>query len=245
MSGLDRYLRLLRFFSEQKSTWTVQELSDAMMVPPSSVYRAVHDLIAAGLLEPSREANYRLGPAFLEFDRLIRHTDPLVRHGSAFLPDIAGQSHVPCVVVLARLYGDQVMCVADALSAGTQFRTSYERGRPMPLTLGATSKTILSQLPTRRLKKLLAGASSVATSPDFRDELLAARRHGYCITRGEVDPGLVGLAVPISFPELSITASLSLIIEAGKHDEAVERRLMMLLVSSAGLLQAVLAKDLG
>jgi len=71
------------------------------------------------------------------------------------LQDMARQAGVPCVGVLARLFGDTVMCVADTLPSDNGIRTSYERGRPRPLTRGATSKVILAQLPARRLNRLL------------------------------------------------------------------------------------------
>ena len=47
------------------------------------------------------------------------------------------------------------MCVADTVPTDARVKTSYERGRPRPLTRGATSKVILAQLPTRRLTSLL------------------------------------------------------------------------------------------
>jgi DNA-binding IclR family transcriptional regulator len=60
--------------------------------------------------------------------------------------------------VLARLYGDRVICAVNERHESADLVTSYERGRPMPLTRGATSKTILAQLDGRRLKKLLENA---------------------------------------------------------------------------------------
>jgi DNA-binding IclR family transcriptional regulator len=149
---------------------------------------------------------------------------------------------VSCVAVLARLYGDTVMCVADTRSPGSAVQTSYERGRPRPLTRGATSKVILSQLTTRRLNKLLADADASdrpvsSSDADLRNDLALIRKNGYCIARGEVDEGRVGLAVPISIPEQALIASLSLVIDATSSSEAIERRLILLLVSSAALIQ--------
>lgn len=38
----------------------------------------------------------------------------------------------------------------------------------------------------------------------FRDELLAIRRRGYSITRGEVDKQVVGIAAPVTPPERTL-----------------------------------------
>src|SRR6188472_2388172 len=113
MSGLARFLVVLRLFNEEKNNWTVPEIADVTGIPSSTVYRTARELLAANFLEPAQEGHYRLGSAFIEFDRLIRMTDPLVHLGTPLLGDVAAQARIPCVAVLSRLYGDTVMCVAD------------------------------------------------------------------------------------------------------------------------------------
>jgi DNA-binding IclR family transcriptional regulator len=250
MSGLNRFVGLLRLFSETKSDWTVPEMSDALGIPASTVYRTVRELLAANFLEPATEGHYRLGSAFIEFDRLIRITDPLVDAGGALLREVAAQARIPCVAVLCRLYGETVMCIADETSREAPIRTSYERGRPRPLTHGATSKVILAQLPTRRLNKLLvqqppekAAHPFAMSASELRDELGTIRKRGYCVTRGEVDKGLAGLAVPVAIPEQALVASLSLVVNGTDLDDASERRLVLLLVSSASLLTEALRRS--
>lgn len=247
MAGLARFVDVLRLFGEDRSDWTVPEIAETLGVPASTVYRTVRELLGAGFLEPAREGHYRLGAFFVEYDRLIRKTDPLVRHGQALLRDVALQARVPCAAVLCRLYGDTVMCVAEE-TAQAPFWTSYERGLPRPLTRGATSKVILAQLPTRRLTKLLAQEEGPfprnpanKNAAELREELAAIRKRGYCVARGEVDKGLMGLAVPVAIPELALNASLSLIVKADL-DQPTERRLVLLLVSSASLLTEALTQ---
>ncbi len=240
MAGLDRYLDIVNLFDETKSDWTIPEIAFSLDVPTSTVYRTVRELVAAEMLEQSMEAHYRLGAAFIEFDRRVRRTDSLIRLSNGILQDVAGEVRIPCAVVLARLYGDKVMCVADTRSKGHDIPTSYERGRPQPLTRGATSKMILAQLPSRRLNRLLAPSESAgsagSTILDLRKELAMARRCGYVITRGEVDPGLAGIAAPVSNPEQAIIASLSLIVPASGLADMVEHRLVLLATMAANLL---------
>jgi DNA-binding IclR family transcriptional regulator len=250
MPGLKRFSAVLRLFSEEKSAWTVPAISEALTIPVSTAYRTVKDLLAAGFLETSTGAEYRLGPAFLEFDRLTRLTDPAVQAGRPVLHDVVMQARIPCVGLLSRLYNDTVMCIADEAAGRVEFRTSYERGRPMPLTHGATSRVILAQLPPRRLGKLLArgmpgerGAADV--TGNSRDALLDVRRRGYCVSRGEIDQGLVGIAAPLMLPETGLLGSLSLVAEAKSLDDALERRLVLLVVSAASLLTEELRASMG
>ncbi|WP_108663147.1 IclR family transcriptional regulator [Acuticoccus kandeliae] len=251
MSGLRRFVDILKLFGIEQSDWTVQQISERLGVPASTVYRSVRELAATGFIEPSIEGHYRLGASFIEFDRLVRLTDPLVRKGTPLLADIVDQAQIPCVAVVARLYDSRVMCVADRASKGSTIHTSYERGLPRPLTLGATSKAILAQLQPRKLAKLIehedwsSRPGTAATSAEeFRKELAAIRKRGYCIGRGEVDEGLVGIAAPLSVAERAITGSLSLVVRASDVDASIERRLILLVVSSAGLLSDELRSDL-
>ena len=92
MSSLNRYIAVLRLFGEMKDDWTVPEMADALTIPASTVYRTVRELLSASFLEPAQEGHYRLGSAFIEFDRLIRVTDPLVRKGTALLDEVAAQA---------------------------------------------------------------------------------------------------------------------------------------------------------
>ena len=243
MGGLKRYLSVLRLFEEGWNEWTVPEIALALKEPGSTIYRTVREMVAQDFLEAAADYHYRLGAFFIEFDRRLRVTDPLYALGTTMLHDVAAQARLPCVAVLARLYGDTVMCIADFEVAAVGLHTSYERGRPRPLTYGATSKAILAQLPSRRLTKLLAQDQSLLSKEAFpqnetrfREELNAIRKRGYSVTRGEVDKGLVGIAAPVSVPERALLASLSLVVSASALDASIERRLLLLVVSSASLL---------
>jgi DNA-binding IclR family transcriptional regulator len=238
MAGFSRFLAVLRLFGEQASAWSAPEISAALGVPTSTIYRTLRDLVAAGFLEAAQDGAYRLGPAFIEYDRLLRITDPLVAAGSGALRDVVRQTGTPCVALLSRLYNGQVMCVADEAARDTPFRPSYERGRPMPLTQGATSKIVLAHLPARQLSKLIGPPRKEAASgaDALRRELADIRRRGYCATASEIDPGLAGIAAPVIVREAGVTASLSLVADDSRLDDAQRRRLILLVVSAASLL---------
>ena len=245
MGGLSRYVSVLRLFSEDRDDWSVAEIAAALKLPASTVYRTVREMVATDFLESATAARYRLGACFIEFDRLVRITDPLYRIGASLLRDVVTQARVPCVALLSRLYDDRVMCIADYASAEDGVHTSYERGRPRPLTRGATAKVILAQLPPRRLSKLLENAPADATPvpksvKKFRDELAAIRKTGYSITRGEVDKKVVGIAAPVVVMDRALIGSLSLVVPAARLDDALERRLVLLVVASAKLLTSEL-----
>lgn len=236
MAGFARFEAVLRLFDEKASAWTVPAMSDALGVPASTVYRTVRDLVAGGFLEAAHESVYRLGSAFIEYDRLLRLTDPLVAAGRGALHDVVLQAHTPCVALLSRLYNDQVMCVVEEAAPDVPFRPSYERGRPMPLTQGATSKVILAHLTARQLNRLIgAPKDGGARYVSLRRELADIRKRGFCATASEIDAGLAGIAAPVIVREAGIIASLSLVADDSRLDESQRRRLVLLVVSAASL----------
>lgn len=244
MAGLDRYIAVLRLFSQGRSEWTVVDMAERLGVPQSTVYRTVHDLLAENFLEMASEARYRLGSVFIEFDRLLRLTDPLLTAGSQVLEDVVAGAGVPCVGLLCRLYNDTVMCIADDATPGAPFSSSYERGRPMSLTMGATSKAILAHLPPRRFSRLVAHWPE-ARSHAFRAELTVVRRTGVSISYGEIDAEVVGVAAPILSKAPGLLASLSLVLPRDVADKAMVARVSAATMAGARLIEERLAASGG
>lgn len=248
MPGLERFIMVLRLFDEQATAWTVPAMAEALAIPQSTIYRTVRGLLVAGMLEAATEGRYRLGPAFIAFDRLIRLTDPLIEAGRDVLHTIAADAGVPCVALLSRLYNDTVMCIAEQSAGTVALRSSYERGKPMPLVQGATSKVILAHLPRRRLLRLLAGMEDAPCKPrqigaePFRSELADIRKRGYCVTHGEIDSGLTGVAAPILCGQSAIVASLSLALPSLRVTDKLLSRLIASTVAGAGEIERALAE---
>lgn len=224
MAALERFTAILSLFrQEQTGAWTVPDMAAALNAPASTVYRHVRELTLAGFLEQGGEAHYRLGPAFIEYERLLRLSDPLSQNAPAALQALIEQAGVPALAILARLYNGEVMCIASAGASAAAFTSSYERGRPMPLTRGATSKVILAQLPSRNLKTLIGPREA---NTILRSELSQIRRDGFFVTSSEIDTGLAGIAVPVATGEARITASLTLVVRESILNPQTNTRLI-------------------
>ena len=231
MAALERYTAILGLFRHDGSgAWTVPDMAAALDAPVSTIYRHVRELTQAGLLEQSGEALYRLGPAFIEFERLLRLNDPLSQRAPAVLQALLNSVEIPALAILARLYNGEVMCIASLSAPNAAFTSSYERGRPMPLTRGATSKVILAQLPSRDLKNMI-GPREENTA--LRNELSQIRRDGFFVTASEIDEGLAGIAVPAATGEVRIAASLTLVVQEKTLAPSTSARLIALALHAA------------
>ena len=249
MKRADRLHHILGLFTVERPVWTIEEAASVLGVSISTVYRQFGALVRSGLLDAVEESRvYVLGPAIIEMDRNIRFSDPLITVAKPAMRWLAEQSPVPCAVLLCRLYRDRVMCIHQEKKGESADQVSYERGRPMPLSMGAPSKTILSQLSSRRLSALALrfeddkSEQDKLGSAEFRKELIKIRKLGYAVTRGEVDKGVIGVAVPLSTPLRGIVASLGVAC-FGNPDDIVVARVRALLVATAETISTSIQVD--
>jgi DNA-binding IclR family transcriptional regulator len=227
MSSLERMLGVLDLFSLDRPVWTADALAAALGYTRSTAYRYVKELVDAGLLARAGGGSYMLGPRIIELDRQIRLCDPLL---AAAAPVMRGMlaNHGAEVILLCSLYRDKVLCVHQERRDFPR-DISYSRGRPMPLFRGATSRVMLAYLPDRQLARLfdrnrdeIAAAGLGASWEEFTAGLRALRRAGYCVSRGEVNEGVVGVAAPIFDGERRMIGSLSRVLTQDDFDMAGE-----------------------
>ncbi len=233
MSSLERLLSILDLYSEAEPIWTLEEITRETGYARSTAYRYVKELCDSGLLISIGKGAHVLGPRFIEFDRLIRNTDPLLMAAQNIMPGLH-QEFGECVLLLSSLYGEKVLCIHQEPLI-SDFIISYTRGRPMPLFYGATAKIILANLPERRLVKLflnhrieIAKAGLGEEWEDFKEHLAEMRRLGYCISKSEVDLGVVGVGTAIFADNKTVIGSLTHVVqgEGGDFDEMISDRLI-------------------
>jgi DNA-binding IclR family transcriptional regulator len=194
-------LSILGLFSERSPSWTPEAIAERLGCSLPTSYRYLRALSDAGLLRRADPGSYALGPRIVELDYLIRRTDPPLREGGEVLRALAQDTG--CDVVLAEMHGDRVITTHQI--HGTEgVSASFGRGRRMPLYRGMLSKTLLAWLPRARLRRLHAAHPQEAAGEAFAGDfdtlvanLKAIREAGHCVSRGELDPELVGIAVPL------------------------------------------------
>jgi len=224
MSSLEHLLSILDLYSEAEPIWTLEEITREIGYARSTAYRYVKVLCDSGLLISIGKGAHVLGPRFIEFDRLIRNTDPLLIAAQKVMPQL--HQEFGGGLLRSSLYGDKVLCTHQEPLI-VDFKVSYTRGRPIPLFYRATEKIILANLPERRLVKLfsnhrleIAKAGLGDEWNQFKSHLETMRRQGYCILRGEVDPGVTGIGAAIFADAKTVIASLTYVMVDAKTDIA-------------------------
>ncbi|SMX23945.1 IclR family transcriptional regulator [Boseongicola aestuarii] len=210
----ERILAILDLFSENQTQWTPEEMMAYLGYSRPTLYRYLKTLKDAGFLISHPQAGYMLGPRVTELDFLMTRADPMIEQAKPELEYIAAQ--FPGTAFLVRWYGSKLLCVDSVVSVDTP-KSSYPRGRPMPIGRGAISRAIAAHLPARDRRKLVEDyldEFAVAGVGTTVEEVLAAlrsvRTDGSSTAWGEVTPDVVAVAAPIFGVEKSPQGAICL-----------------------------------
>lgn len=247
-SSGDRLLAALQLFTPDEPEWTVEDAAERLGISNPTAYRYFHKLGRTGLICAASRASYVLGPTIIELDRQIQLCDPLLKASRLVMDRLIQHDEFGSTILLCRLFRDRVICIGQAVGSGPQGPISYERGRPMPLFRGATSKIVLAHLPLRVRKALYEQNRQQAKSwglgdtwEQFGASLAALRRAGACITAGEIDKGRTGLAVPIFGSDRAVIGSLTFVLPRVRATESVLDRLVPLTMAAAREIERAMA----
>ena len=195
----ERILAILDLFSEARPEWSPDEMMRDLGYSRPTLYRYLKTLKDAGYLVSLPGQGFTLGPRVTELDFLMQRSDPLIGLSGPLLKMLAGR--YPSSVFVTRWYERKILCIASEVSNPSP-KSSYPRGRPMPLAKGAISRAIVAFLPRREQEEIVArhledlGGAGASAEVVFA-QLRAARREGVCVAWGEVTPGVVGVAAPL------------------------------------------------
>ncbi|MEZ5752606.1 MAG: IclR family transcriptional regulator [Paracoccaceae bacterium] len=224
VGSTEKVLRVLELFTEERPEWTPDEMISTLGYSRPTLYRYVKALKNMGFLAANGPHGLTLGPRVVEMDFLMRKSDRLLAAGGPVIRQLAAVH--PCTALLVRWYDNKLLCVAAEVSASNP-RSSYPRGRPMPLARGAISRAILAHLPRKQmLEKIVENfddlrAVGLGDSVDAIAECLRQQRKGGAlIAHGEVTPGVIGVAAPVFDDSRAPVAVLCMTIERETLDEA-------------------------
>lgn len=233
--------------------WSVEEAAAELGMTLSTAYRYFKSLGEAGLIALHAPSRYTLGPAIIRYDRQMRLLDPLIVSATPYMRQLARELGQNVWVLLCRLYRTEVMCVhqetlepPDLARDFERQPVSYGRGQPMPLHRGAPSKAILANMNFRLVRPIYyenpAAMAAVGLGENWAEvkrSLRALRNGGAIVTKGDLEGGMQGIALPI-FDHQSVIGSLSIVME-GSRQLPPRETLIPLLAKATGRIQDRLA----
>ena len=221
MSTANNTVAALALFTFERPEWTVEAAAKEMQLGLSTTYRYFRTLADAGLIISSSAGRYVLGPAIMQLDRQTRLLDPLISAAKPVMGALLRRLDGRGILLLCRLYRNQVMCVHQEAAEPHEMAVSYERGKLMPLHRGAASKIVLAQLPARFVRvfheRHAADMAAVSLGEDWdgvKRSMRRLRAAGVAVTHAELDPGATGIAVPLFEPGGAVIGSLGAVLSA-------------------------------
>ncbi len=242
-----KVLEILQLFTVDTPRWRVERIAGQMGVSTSTAYRCVGELVRMGFLQPVSGGAYVLGPAFSEFDRRMRLSDPLLRSAREHMRQLYRALGPATTTVLARYYRDCVMFAH--IQRARDLPNSPGRGQQISLfSPAATARAVLFALPDRVLRALYQShAAEIAEQGlghdvrEFRASIRALRQRGWAVARSVMVVGNVGIAAPVVC-DGTVRGALAVSLPEPLSDKDVERA-GALVLKHATLVGAELDKD--
>jgi DNA-binding IclR family transcriptional regulator len=235
-SSSARVLQVLDLFTVERPHWTAEEAMQALGLSRPTAFRYLRELVNAGLLMRYGSGLYMLGPRCIQFDYRIRVGDTLLAAAVPQMRELCERTG--CGVTLAGLHGGRIIGLhLEEGPAREGFR--YGRGKPMPLFRGSPSKMLVACLPAARQRALYSEHADEAAAgglggswPEVKRNLNALRRQGWCSTRGELQPDLMGIAAPIRSADGDALAVMTLVLNLKRADALDHRQLRNMLFAA-------------
>lgn len=223
LQTLDRGLRALDFVAHSSAGVTVSAIAEHLEVHRAVAYRIVATLESHRLVTRGADSRVRLGAGVTELSR--RFAPQLLDEARPILHELAGSTGATAFLSVAEGSECVVVAVEHQRRERYGLQVSYREGTRHPLDRGAPGIAILA-----------VRDPETADSPDVQE----ARRRGYSVTRGQLQPGAVGVSTgfrcPPSLSAVTAEASVGVVAlgdldveSAGREAAAAAARLVAVL----------------
>lgn len=199
--GTDRLLDVLDLVAGQEQPVTRNAIAAALGAPRSTVYSIVETLLARGYVDQIEPEGLIVpGRVCGLLGQVYERSSPLARQARDVVTELAGITGEVCELDV--LHEWKQLILISRSGRGHGYRTAVEGSRfPLPLT--AAARFLLDGFSRVELERSIPAAdytasTGVVTSPaKLYEEVQQARRQGYWITRGLVDPYVACVTAPV------------------------------------------------
>jgi DNA-binding IclR family transcriptional regulator len=247
MSSLKKMIAVLELVTDEKMSWTPEEIAKKLKMSMPTAYRYVRELYGAGLFARLPSGGYTLGPRIITLDYQMRRTDPLERVGRDLLHGLAQETGL--TVLVSYWLNDQVLNAYEQSPSGVG-DVPYGRGQITSLFRSSTARIILAfQKPARQKRIFDRHAGDPDRDllgrdwPSFRKALNEIRREGTSRTESLLVPDQIGLAAPLLNGDGTAHGSLTIAGPARRFALFDERVLRQRLLDTTAELTRRLAHE--
>ncbi|NKJ51218.1 IclR family transcriptional regulator [Burkholderia sp. SG-MS1] len=203
IGSTEKTFRVLHAFDGASRHMTLADIAKASALDRSATQRIVYTLEALGYLSRVPETrNYRLTTKVLQFSYNYIRANELVDKASPYLLDIS--RHLGETTNLQEIDGKEIVFVAR-FPGRHLFNVDIALGARLPALFTASGTAILSRLPEKQLKAIIAQTRLERMTPyteidpkKLLERIRQASRRGYAIVENETVLGDISVAAPIT-----------------------------------------------
>lgn len=224
---LDKALRVLEAFGEQSPEWSEAALQYQLDIPSTTLNRIVRGLERAGYLLRGADGRYRLGLAAVRLGTRAAASLDLPAVLEPHLRELSRRTGELVILAVPDLATGHAVYAAIADSP-KRLRVTAELGTRVPLTAGATARTILAfqsrtridAVLTRPLERLAAGTLTDVRT--IRRGLTTIRQRGWGLSWQETYDGAWAVAAPVLDGAGCALGAFGVATPISRHSRAVQ-----------------------
>lgn len=221
-------MAVLAAFDGSHETLSLADLARATGQDRATARRGVLTLVQLGYLHQNNR-RFRLTPkvlslagGFLQANAFGRQVQPVLNYHAAMLG---------ADITLALRDGENVLLLAQSTVRDGPVSYGFTLGSRLPLLHTSLGRMLLACEPESLMQELVTRAPlprhterALENRADIAQAIGTARISGSCVTDGEFETGIAGLAVPVSRPgERAAVVGASFPSGSGPHDARLQR----------------------
>jgi DNA-binding IclR family transcriptional regulator len=214
LKTVNRALDVLLLFDEEHPEWSVAELSHALGLHRSIVYRTLCTFEQRGVVTRShRRGHYRLGLRLVELANVVLAGMDLRQAAHPAMERLVRETGESTFLTVVS--EDESVCI-HKIESPQRVRVTLTIGGRYPLYAGASNRLLLAYLPTDKTDEIIARGlkqltPDTITDPDrLREDLAKIRRQGWVFSVGELTPGVAAVAAALRNSNGELVAALSI-----------------------------------
>jgi DNA-binding IclR family transcriptional regulator len=225
---LDKALRVLDAFGDDRDRWPEADLRRHLGMPSSSLNRILRGLERAGYVRRDAAGAYRLGIGAVRLGDRARASLDLSGIVDAELRALGQVTNELVLLAVAEPALGTALYMA-AVDSPQRLRVTAELGTRVPLTAGATARSLLAFAPDAVVDQVLArpreplAEGTLLDEAAIRERLAHVRANGWGMSWQETFDGAWALGAPILDEEGHALASIGVAAPISRYSEAAEK----------------------
>lgn len=233
--SLPKGLAMLELLSSNEGSMGITALAQRMHIPKSGVHRLLQVLRDNGWVRQTLSGEYECTLKLWELGQRLASKIDLRRAAKAAMRELAARTRE--TIMLSVLDGSEVLYL-EVLDSPQPVRVHTNPGDRAPAFCMATGKALLAHAPAAVIDSVAGNlhkftARTITTRAKLERELEGVRQHGFAVSHGEWNEGVMGIASPLFDSSFQAVAAISIGAPSERMSDVVVNELAPLVVKAA------------